>query len=253
MPELVSLPVGPSAQSSEPSQKQPVATSTGLVIMARAGDEHAKTRLASHLTEGERARLVRAMLEDELDTFARVKDARTLVACTPDPEHPMFVSLAATHDITLIPQREGALGIRLTRAALHGFRDGQRKVLLFGSDSPSLPVYLIEQAIAWLEQVDVVLGPAFDGGYYLIGMNRLEPALFTNIRWSSPSVLSETAQRADECGLSVGILPFWYDIDESDDIARFIHHMRATAHIHRGARMAGRYTLKALLRNKGRG
>ena len=89
---------------------------------------------------------------------------------------------------------------------------------MIGTDSPSLPCHLVAQAFGALGDSDVVLGPAADGGYYLIGVTRPHPGLFQGIQWSTSVVLSQTVARCRELGLRLATLPVWYDIDEIDDL-----------------------------------
>jgi glycosyltransferase A (GT-A) superfamily protein (DUF2064 family) len=96
--------------------------------------------------------------------------------------------------------------------------------VVIGADSPDLPPDLLRAAFDALhpgpDAADVVLGPATDGGYYLIGLRWKEPRLFTDIAWSTPQVLAQTQERADSLGLRVHLLPEWPDIDTPDDLER---------------------------------
>ncbi|MFM7689308.1 MAG: DUF2064 domain-containing protein, partial [Alphaproteobacteria bacterium] len=95
-------------------------------------------------------------------------------------------------------------------------------VIFMNSDSPSLPVVLVEEATTALRADGdrVVLGPSLDGGYYLIGLKRFHPALFRDIAWSTPAVFATTCARAAQMGLSVHVLHEWYDVDEAQDFHR---------------------------------
>jgi glycosyltransferase A (GT-A) superfamily protein (DUF2064 family) len=95
-------------------------------------------------------------------------------------------------------------------------------VLLTGSDLPTLPAEVFQQALALLNspETDVVLGPSEDGGYYLIGLRTLYPAVFDDMIWSTPQVFADTVHRAERLGLSVAVLPRWYDIDTPADLIR---------------------------------
>ncbi|NUN47263.1 MAG: TIGR04282 family arsenosugar biosynthesis glycosyltransferase [Candidatus Brocadiae bacterium] len=111
-------------------------------------------------------------------------------------------------------QGDGDLGERMGRA----FRRCSPAVLI-GTDSPDLPDAHVEQAFRDLESHDVVLGPAEDGGYVLIGLREQRPDLFRDIPWSTPAVLETTLKRA--AGLRVSLLPPWYDIDTRADLERW--------------------------------
>jgi glycosyltransferase A (GT-A) superfamily protein (DUF2064 family) len=99
-------------------------------------------------------------------------------------------------------------------------------VLLTGSDLPTLPAEVFHQALALLHtpEIDVVLGPSEDGGYYLIGLRTLYPAVFDDMIWSTPQVFADTVRRAERLGLRVALLPRWYDIDTPADLI----HLRDT-------------------------
>jgi len=115
-------------------------------------------------------------------------------------------------------QRQEGMGERLCGAFEDAFARGACNPVLIGSDSPTLPGELIASASRALEAHDVVIGPAVDGGYYLIGLRRPCPRLFEGIDWSTDRVLAQTQQRAREAGLAVFYLPYWYDIDTAADL-----------------------------------
>lgn len=110
--------------------------------------------------------------------------------------------------------------MELSMAAFLG--DGHDCAIMVNSDSPTLPTDFIVEAIAALRAPGdrVVLGPALDGGYYLVGLKRPHPRLFEDIAWSTPDVLACTLERAQEIGLPVMLLPRWYDVDEPQDVLR---------------------------------
>lgn len=114
-------------------------------------------------------------------------------------------------------QPGGDLGSRLRAAFGRHLREGARRVVVIGSDCPGVNRQLIGEAFAALEAHDLVVGPAWDGGYYLIGMKTLHEPLFRGIRWSSPEVLSETASVARGLGLSCHSLLPLRDVDTMSD------------------------------------
>jgi len=119
--------------------------------------------------------------------------------------------------VLLIEQVEGGLSERLIDAA----RDHPH--ILFGADTPDLDVATVASAMAALESYDVVVGPAEDGGYYLIGMQTARPELLIDMPWSTEAVLPETLRRCDMLGLSIALLPMLADCDRPDDLARWPH------------------------------
>ena len=100
---------------------------------------------------------------------------------------------------------------------------GAVTALLTGTDLPNLPRSNLTRAIDLLKTHDLALGPTLDGGYYLIGLRRPIPELFEGIAWSTPAVLRETKKKAEEAGLSVGVLPECRDLDDLQDLKAFIH------------------------------
>ena len=92
------------------------------------------------------------------------------------------------------------------------------KTILVGTDSPTLPIEIVHKAFQILEHTDCVLGPALDGGYYLVGCCDTPPPIFQNIDWSSDQVLSQTCAALESAGVSYDLLPPWIDIDTIDDL-----------------------------------
>lgn len=118
-----------------------------------------------------------------------------------------------------VPQGEGDLGMRMLAAFETAAREGITRTILIGSDCPGLDAGRLRTAIAKLADHDVVLGPARDGGYYLIGLGAPRPSLFEDIEWGSPSVLNVTLERARAAHLRVGLLDVLSDVDEPADLA----------------------------------
>jgi rSAM/selenodomain-associated transferase 1 len=183
-----------------------------------------KTRLAAESTPPWAARVARAFLLDLLDRLAAV-DARRVLAFTPAYARPYFSKLAGGR-FELTAQGEGDLGVRMEAFFREQFDAGTALVVLVGTDSPTLPVPFIEQAFRELERADLVLGPATDGGYYLIGCSRRIPAIFDGIGWGGPRVLLDTVARLPpECRLA--LLPPWYDVDTITDWFALRGHLAA--------------------------
>ena len=119
-----------------------------------------------------------------------------------------------------IPQRGADLGERMAGAVADAFGEGPAPVLVIGADAPHLPAESIAEAASALGgSAEVVLGPATDGGYYLIGLRRPAPGLFTGIPWSTPGVLAATRDRAAALGLRQHLLPSCFDVDGPEDLA----------------------------------
>ena len=189
-----------------------------------------KTRLAASLGAERAAELYRVFVETLLVRQADCGDRRVL-AFTPSDRRAEFARLVAERQLSgawrLEPQAEGDLGVRMHHFFTTAFGAGATRVVLLGSDSPNLPKPFVEQAFGWLDEVPIVLGPTYDGGYYLIaarrdaarddGSPRLLP--FEGIPWSSDSVWRETTAQLDAAGCPYRVLPKWYDVDDLDDLA----------------------------------
>jgi rSAM/selenodomain-associated transferase 1 len=128
----------------------------------------------------------------------------------------------------LCPASEARLqkGTDLGERMLHCFEElnaeGHERLLIVGSDLPTLPLSPIEEGLANLESADAVLGPCEDGGYYAVGCRRPHPEMFRGVTWSSRDTLQETRTAFDQVGYRVHLLPPWYDIDTVADLRRLL-------------------------------
>ncbi len=120
--------------------------------------------------------------------------------------------------ITCIRQVGGSLGGRLIHAFCAAFAGSISKVIAIGTDCPALTPEIVEKGFQNLADYDLVLGPALDGGYYLIGLKKEEPALFSQISWGLDQVLEQTLKRAEKLGLSVHLLEPLADVDRPEDL-----------------------------------
>jgi len=118
-------------------------------------------------------------------------------------------------------QGEGDLGARMDRAFHDAFRSGASKAVIIGSDCPSISFEDIEQAWGALDGADLVLGPATDGGYWLIGLKKQQSNLFKGIEWSSERVMAQTTEWAKELGLRIYLLRELMDVDTLADWQRY--------------------------------
>lgn len=123
---------------------------------------------------------------------------------------------------TLIRQKGASLGDRMEHTFHTAFASGANKTVIIGTDCPGLTHDIISQAFTTLENSSLVLGPAQDGGYYLIGLTTPSPALFVNIDWGTPIVLAQTLLRAQS--LTVSQLPPLHDVDRPEDLVHIDYH-----------------------------
>ena len=171
------------------------------------------------------ARVAQAFLLDGLQRLTAV-DARRVLAFAPVERAADFAAVVGER-FTLMSQSEGDLGRRLAAFFAQQFQAGARTVIVVGTDSPTLPVEYIERAFVELENVDVVLGPATDGGYYLIGCKPEHPPLFEKIAWSSGRVLADTITNLNDPRWRLSVLPPWYDVDTAGDWDMLCGHIAA--------------------------
>lgn len=220
-------------QRTEPTRRQ------ALVVMARApSDPRGKTRLTRGLG-GDPVDLKRAILMDTLAVAARVQGADVFVAFEPSRAAEEFRSLTRGAWL-LLPQQGQSLGDRMHHVFSELFGRGYGSVVMIGSDLPTLPAAYIEGAFRHLRgrKDAIAVGPAADGGYYLMGLTRSVPQLFDSVPWSTPDVLAATLRAASNAELAVSMVPEWYDVDEVEDLRRALNeradatHLRAWASAH---------------------
>jgi rSAM/selenodomain-associated transferase 1 len=184
-----------------------------------------KTRLAAASSPDWAARVAEAFLLDLLRRLDQLALPR-LLAFSPPAEAAYFRGLAGDR-FTLVPQADGDLGQRLAAFFAGQFQAGARAVVVLGSDSPTVPLDFVEQAFQELERADVVLGPATDGGYYLVGCARQVPPLFEEMPWGGGGVLAATVRRLADPRWRLAVLPPWYDVDTLDDWRMLQGHLAA--------------------------
>ena len=209
-------------------------TDVALVVMARSpvGGESPKTRLAGIVShEEDRRRLYAAFLSDTIAACRGVGGTMFRLAYTPDGGVAGFRKLGITDD-ELLMQRGTDLGTRERGIFGDLFEAGFGKVVVIGSDLPTLPTDHIRQAIAQIDVGTVVLGPSEDGGYYLIGLaasgpGSAVPDLFSEIRWSTSSAFNDTRAAAERAGVRVQLMPGWYDVDDAEGLSRLRRELAA--------------------------
>lgn len=192
-----------------------------VVVMAREPvPGQVKTRLSPPLTSKQSASLYECFLHDTFAALTICENWKLWLAVPQGSED--YFKLHFTPGAGLLAQRGNSIGDRMHYLFAELFRKRYCRVVLTGSDLPTLPVAAFEEACAGLQQrdIDVVLGPALDGGYYLIGMKQPWRGLFRGIDWSSASVLDSTLSRAKKLKLRVKLLAPAYDIDVAEDLDR---------------------------------
>jgi uncharacterized protein len=197
-----------------------------LIVVARQPvPGETKTRLSSGLSPTtpvrapeEAAALYECFLLDTLDLIRHVPDVQRVIAYWPPVGRQYFATLAP--DFEYIPQSGSNLGARLDNALTAYLRRGYRRAVIMNSDGPTLPLACLLRAFVYLEDVDVVLGPADDGGYYLIGLKTPAPRLLREVHMSTSHVTRDTLVLATQEDLKVALLPPWYDVDDAESLVR---------------------------------
>jgi hypothetical protein len=195
-----------------------------LAVMAKAPRAgKVKTRLQPPLSAEEAAALNVCFLRDTAENIGAVASeggAQGLICYTPMGDEAAFDGLLP-EGFALIAQRGDGFGERLLNAAEDILSCGFGAVCLIDSDSPTLPSSALRAAVTELARPGerAVVGPSEDGGYYLIGMKRVESRVFERISWSTLHVYAETAERVQEAGLELVELPKWYDVDDAAMLA----------------------------------
>ena len=188
-----------------------------------------KTRLIPTLSAEQAAALYEAFLTDWCETLATLSGVDLVIAYTPAEAESCLRGLIGGPAI-YVPQIGADLGARLTSATAWAAEQGYTKILLVGSDSPTLPISHISEAFTHLDSRDITIGPSTDGGYYLIGFSAAKvpttvPFVFEGIAWSTADVFRQTVGRIRLLKATVGLLPPWYDIDTGEDLAFLFAHI----------------------------
>jgi rSAM/selenodomain-associated transferase 1 len=206
-----------------------------FAVMAKAPREgRVKTRLVPPLTAAQAMALSAAFLADTVQAIREAGAERPIaptIAYMPEGAEAQLQGLAGADVGLVLADGEGVAEPGVTgfgRSLLQAVRlllaRGHAGVCLISADSPTLPAAILAQAAALLAQPGerMVLGPAADGGYYLIGLKTAQVEVFRDIAWSTESVAATTLARAAAIGLECAMLPPWYDVDERETLTRLI-------------------------------
>jgi hypothetical protein len=196
----------------------PSTSAAGVAILAKTPIPGlTKTRLIPSIGAHAAAVLQERLTERTVETATAADIGPVTLWCTPDFAHPSFQDLAAQFPLLLKQQPEGDLGARM----LGSIAANNGPTLVIGTDCPVLSPEHLRDAARALEDTDVVLIPAEDGGYVLIGMRAAHEELFSGIAWSTSNVLAETRSRIASLGLKATEFPSLWDIDTEADLERF--------------------------------
>jgi rSAM/selenodomain-associated transferase 1 len=191
-----------------------------LLVFAKAPvSGRVKTRLSPPLPPAEAAALYEACLRDVVALCAR---ERARVELWYDDHGTASHYFAHEFPVAIHAQSAGDLGEKMSDAFARSFADGAQRVIIVGSDIPTLPESVLNAAVDGLREAELVIGPTLDGGYYLVGLTAQAwpraRSLFTGMEWSTPTVFRATVDKAAQDGLDLRVLPGWYDVDTINDV-----------------------------------
>jgi rSAM/selenodomain-associated transferase 1 len=190
-----------------------------LVIMAKAPRPGmVKTRLTPSLPLQAVTEFYRCLLHDTL-ALAQSLDGVEIAIMCPDSDVSELAEFAGS-GVCVVAQNGQGLAAGLTSVFAHFARHHARRIIAFNSDSPHLPVSVLEKAFETLAVQDVVVGPTYDGGYYLVGATASYPTLFTGDGMGTGDALERLLSRARDLDLSVGFVDLFYDIDVAEDLVQ---------------------------------
>ncbi len=181
-----------------------------------------KTRLSPAVTPDEAASLHGSLVMDMLERCQSLKGCDRILVGAPSREHPFFRAMEARYKVKLWEQKGKDLGARMQYAVEEGVARGYESIVIVGTDIPEVSADILIQALQAVKNHDVVLGPTFDGGYYLIALRKAIPELFAGIPWSTDQVFPLTMDKAKAGGYAVHTLPCLRDVDTIEDLHHII-------------------------------
>jgi hypothetical protein len=193
----------------------------GLIIFAKSPElGRTKTRLIAALGEQGAMDAHCELVVATLHRISHIANVATQLWVTQDSRPAR--EWASEFGLPLSIQWGIDLGERMQNAIADSLAGGLRRIVLVGTDCPSIDDIYVQQALTELGRSDVVIGPAVDGGYGLIGMNERQPALFADVEWGSDRVLQQTLDACEQAGLTSTLLPEIWDVDRPADWQRYL-------------------------------
>ena len=189
-----------------------------IIVLAKAPVAgFAKTRLIPALGPEGAARLAARFLRETLAQALGAGLGEVELCGAPAADHSAWAGTTDAPGLRRSDQGDGDLGQRMARALARPLAEG-RRALLIGTDAPALDAHYLRQTCLALDHADAVFGPAFDGGYALVGLRRPVQGLFDGMAWSTDAVMAQTRRRLTKAGASWAELPMLYDVDEPADL-----------------------------------
>ena len=181
-----------------------------------------KTRLIPAITPEFAVELHAAFVRDMIDRFRAFEGADFELHT--DTRSDAFMTPTVTRKL----QTSGNLGLKMIHALQQGLGSGYERVVIIGSDAPTLPAAHVSALLA--AEADVAFGPAEDGGFYAIAARRVHPAMFDGVVWSRPDTLARSMEAIQRCGLSGTMGPLWFDVDEPEDLDKIMRQSELPTH-----------------------
>jgi rSAM/selenodomain-associated transferase 1 len=211
---------GSQSFSRPPDNARSKPAGSAVLVFVRAPERgRVKTRLAAAIGDEAALRIYRRLAEHTLRGAGAlaVDSVRVRVHHTPADAGDAVRAWLGDEPVYL-PQADGDLGRRMEDAFARAFADGAGRVVIVGSDLPDVSASLLRRAFAALDVHPAVLGPARDGGYYLLGLTGMVSGIFDGIAWSTPEVLAATLARFRAAGIEPAMLEELADVDEVEDL-----------------------------------
>lgn len=199
-----------------------------LIVFARTPElGRVKTRLMKDLGAEETLKLYKSFVSETFKICGGLKGADKFLGSFPKIDDAFLNDLVRKYKFKgVFNQRGSDLGEKFVNAFNDRFNEGYEKVVIIGSDSPTIPVEYIKKAFQELEKQEFVFGPCTDGGYYLVGARRLYKKVFRGIPWDSSEVLNKTLDKLYTGKIKFSLLPFWYDVDDINDLGFYKRHIK---------------------------
>jgi rSAM/selenodomain-associated transferase 1 len=186
-----------------------------------------KTRLQKDLPKEQVIDIYKSFIIEILSRFSRIRGMDRYIGCTPSKDHEFLRDVSETYNLGTFNQRGDNLGKKIVNAFRDHFKKGYSEIVLIGSDSPTIPKEYVKKAFIELKKADFVLGPCCDGGIYLIGAKKeINARIFSNIPWDTSDVLNLVIEKLYRLDISFFLLPFWYDVDNIDDLRFLRNHLK---------------------------
>ena len=197
-----------------------------LIIFSRYPEPgKTKTRMIPALGAEGASELQRQMTEHCLNTAKKLLSSRNItIEVHFSGGNKELMAEWLGQDLEYVPQITGVLGDKMCSAFDRSFGLGTQRVVTIGIDCPDINQEILENAFDSLQNQDLVIGPARDGGYYLIGLNQTIPQLFRNINWGTEKVFKQTQNIAQQLNLSIDYLPTLSDVDYPEDLGIWVNY-----------------------------